>query len=475
MGRMRSTPGGAADRSRLPVRTALIALCWLLALPVAAAAQEPAVLATRVDAKITPVTADHLAEGLRTAEREDYAAYLVELDTPGGLLASTREIVQEILASPVPVLVYVAPSGARAASAGAYITLSAHIAAMAPGTNVGAGTPVTGQGDPADRKAVNDAAAFAVSLAGIRGRNTAFAGEMVREGTSVPAGQAARTGVVDLLAASRAELLAEADGRRVDTRPQQSGGGVVLDLSGARVVEHELGFTGELRQVLASPELAFLFLALGTLALIFELAAPGFGVAGVSGVVLLVLGFTALSVLPFDTAGLLLLLLAAALLVTEVLTPGTGVFAAGGAVALLLAGIFLFRGQDGADPVHPAVLWPVALVAGAGALLAGRLAWRARRAPPAAGGGLLTGRTAVVAAVEREEDDAGRGQVWLEGAWWTVRGRGAPLAAGQRVRVVDQEGLELVVEPEGPGEDTGDDRTGDGPGEHPGEDGGISS
>ncbi|MFE1776671.1 nodulation protein NfeD [Streptomyces sp. NPDC059008] len=416
----------------------LVVLACLLAAPAAGAAQQQTVLVTRVEGTITPVVADHLAEGLRTAEREGHTALLVEMDTPGGLLQSTREIVQDFLGSPVPVIVYVTPSGARAASAGAYIAMSAHVAAMAPGTHIGAGTPVTGQGEEASEKVVNDAVAFAVSIAEQRGRNTDFARAMVREGTAISGQEAVRRDVADLVASSRQALLSEVDGRRVVVGPAGEQREVVLRTAGAPVVEHELGFFGEVRQLLASPELAFVFLSIGTLAVIYELASPGMGLGGVIGVVLLVLGFVALSVLPFNAAGLLLLALAAALFVAEVLTPGVGVFAAGGTVALAFAGVLLFRGELGVDP---AVLWPAAVVVGGGSVLAGRLAWRARRAPATTGEEGLLGSEAVV-----RRAGGGTGQVLLDGAWWTVRGRDAALTEGQRVRVVGRDGLELIVE-----------------------------
>ncbi|OKJ92527.1 protease/transporter [Streptomyces sp. CB03234] len=421
----------------------LLALACLFAAPAISAAQAqatPTVLVTRVDGTITPVVADHLTEGLRTAERERHEAYVIEMDTPGGLLQSTREIVQDFLASEVPVVVHVAPPGARAASAGAYITMAAHIAAMAPGTHIGAGTPVTGQGEEASDKVVSDAAAFAVSIAEQRGRSARFAEDMVRKGTAVSDQEAVRTDVVDVVAPSRDTLLTELDGRRVVVGPADAEREVVMRTAGAQVAQHDLGFFGELRQMLASPELAFLFLSIGTLAVIYELASPGMGLGGVTGAILLVLGFVALSVLPFNAGGLLLLGLAAALFVAEVITPGVGIFAAGGTVSLVFAGVLLFRGELGVDP---AVLWPTAVVVGGGALLAGRLAWRARRAPATTGHEGLLGREAVV---RRADARTGTGQVLLEGAWWTVRGRDAPIAAGKRVRVVDLEGLDLIVE-----------------------------
>ncbi|WP_328875555.1 hypothetical protein OHT76_38825 [Streptomyces sp. NBC_00287] len=183
-------------------------------------------LVTRLDGTVTPVIAEHLEDGLRTAEREHHAACLIEMDTPGGLLQSTREIVQEFLESDAPVILYVTPSRARAVSASAYIAMSAHVAAMAPGTHIGAGTPVTGQGEEAGDTVVADAAAFAVSIAEQRGRNTDFARDMVREGTSVSDREAVRTDVVDPVAPSREALLTELDGRRVAVGPQDSERGV---------------------------------------------------------------------------------------------------------------------------------------------------------------------------------------------------------------------------------------------------------
>jgi membrane-bound serine protease (ClpP class) len=207
---------------------------------------------------------------------------------------------------------------------------------------------------------------------------------------------------------------------------------------GAAVVGHDLGLIGGLRRLPASPELAFLFLSLGTLAMIYELANPGMGVAGIAGAIMLVLGSVALSVLPLNVGGLLLLALAAALFIAEILAPGVGVFAAGGTLSLLLAGMFLFRGGTTVDP---AVLWPTALLVGAATTLAGRLAWRARRAPATTGDHALIGRTA---RVNRAEGDTG--QIQLDGTWWTVRGRDGPVTEGQNIRIVDRDGLELIAE-----------------------------
>jgi membrane-bound serine protease (ClpP class) len=410
---------------------------WLALLPSQARAQGTTVLVTRVDGTITPVIADHLVDGVAAAERDGHAAYLVELDTPGGLDTSMREIIKAFLGADVPTVVYVTPSGARAASAGALITFAANVAAMAPGTTIGAATPVALQGGEISDKVINDAAAFAESVAAQRGRNTRFAIDTVRKGRAVTAEEAVRLDAVDLLAGSRGELLQELDGRSVRVA---SGNTVTLQTAGATLVEQDFGLFRRLLQLLADPNLAFLFLSLGTLAIVYELANPGVGFGGIAGAIFLLLGFFALSVLPINLVGLLLLALAAALFVAELFVPGVGVFAAGGAVALVLGGLFLF---EGAVRIDPAVLVPVALVVGGGSVLAGRLAWRARRAPSVTGREGLLGRQVTVRTA-----DGATGQVLLDGAWWTVRSRDAPLAPGQRVRVVDLDGLELLVDPE---------------------------
>jgi membrane-bound serine protease (ClpP class) len=410
---------------------------WLAALPGQAQAQASTVLVTRIDGTITPVVADHLADGVAAAERDGHAAYLVELDTPGGLDTSMRDITQAFLGADVPVVVYVTPSGARAASAGAIITFAANVAAMAPGTTIGAATPVALQGGEITDKVINDAAAFAESVAAQRDRNTEFAVDTVREGRAVTAEEAVRLDAVDLLAPDRAELLRQLDGRSVEVA---SGNTVTLRTADATTVEQDFGLFRRLLQLLADPNLAFLFLSLGTLAIIYELANPGVGFGGIAGAIFLLLGFFALSVLPINLVGVLLLALAAALFVAELFVPGVGVFAAGGTVALVLGGLFLF---EGAVRVDPAVLVPAALVAGGGSVLAGRLAWRARRAPSVSGREALVGRQVTVRTA-----DGPVGQVQLDGAWWTVRSRSVPLAPGQPARVVDLDGLELIVEPD---------------------------
>jgi membrane-bound serine protease (ClpP class) len=347
-----------------------------------------------------------------------------------------REIVQTFLNATVPVVVWVAPAGARSASAGAVITLAAHVAAMAPGTNIGAATPVDLQGGRVGDKIVNDATAYVVAVAELRGRDRDFARDIVAKGRSEPASRALRVGAVDVLAPDRASLFEQIDGRAVPLEDEKK---VTLRTQGATVVEHELGFVKGLRQRLAHPNLAFLFMSLGMLAIVYELANPGIGLGGIIGVILVLLGFFALSVLPVNIVGVALLLLAAGLFIAELFVPGVGVLAAGGAVSLVLSGLFLVRGSLGVDIV---VILPTAAVVAGAVIGAGRLVWRARKIPSATGTGQLEGRVAEV-----RRTDGRHAQVFLEGAWWTVRAT-KPLNEGQRVRVKAVEELELIVEEE---------------------------
>jgi membrane-bound serine protease (ClpP class) len=415
----------------------LSATAILLLAPALSAQTGSSVLVARVKDTITPVISDHLREGVDIAERDGHAVLLVELDTPGGLDTSMREIVQAFLTAPVPVVVYVAPQGARAASAGAFITMAAHVAVMAPGTAIGASTPVDLQGGDISDKIINDAAAYAESIARTRGRNVQFAIDSVRKGRSIAADEARRIDVVDLLAPSRAALLQEIDGR---TLRLSSGREVTLATRGAEIVSYDLRGFRRVLQWLADPNIAFLFLSIGTLAIIYELANPGIGAGGIVGAIMIVLALFALSVLPVNAVGVILMILAAAMFVGEVFTPGVGVFAAGGTAALLVGGLFLFRGSIGVDP---AVLVPVGVVVGGSAAFIGRMAWKTRRVAPMTGIESMIGATGVVGSVEGRA-----GQVLVQGTWWKARSEGRPLKVGKRVRVLAVEGLELVVEEE---------------------------
>lgn len=403
--------------------------------------QDTSVLVTTVRGPITPVIADHVADGVRRAEQGGHAAYLIRLDTPGGLDSSMRSIVQTVLGAEVPVLVHIAPSGARGASAGAVIAFAGHVAAMAPGTSIGAATPISSGGDDLDAKVVNDAVAYVESLAELRGRDVDFARDSVRDGRSAGAAEALAIGAVDLVATTTEDVLAQADGRTVlvgdGERP------TVLRIAGAALVEHDMGLLRTIQQFLADPNVAFLLMSIGTLGLIYELASPGIGVGAVLGLTFVVLGLFGLAVLPVNVVGIVFLLLAAALFAVEVAAPGIGLAAGGGVLASALAGTFLVDDVPGLEVSLVAVV-PTAIVIGAFVVLAGRFAARARRLPSTTTGpGVLIGRSATV------HRRGGATQAFVGGAWWRVRAApGAPEPTdGSLVEVVAVDGLDVIVRP----------------------------
>lgn len=403
--------------------------------PAAAAGGDDTVLLTEVDGSITPVVAVYLEDAVQTAADRD-AVLIVRIDTPGGLDTAMRDIVQSFLNAPTPVVAYVAPEGARAASAGTYITMAANVAAMAPATSIGAATPVDLQGGEITDKVINDAAAFAVSVAERRDRSVEFAEDAVREGTSITAREAVERDVVDLQADDVDDLLAQIDGMVVEVEGEPR----TLSTAGATVEDHEVSPFRQVLGWIADPNLAFLFISIGTLAIVYEAANPGLGFAGIAGAIALVLGFFSLSVLPVNIAGIALLLLAAALFIAEVFVPGVGVLAAGGTLSLLLSALFLFEGPVA---VSAPVLWPTAVVMGGATLVAGRMAMKARFAPPSTGPTRLVGE---VVSVDAKDDR--HGDTFVDGAWWTVVPESGPLRSGTH-EIVSVEGLKLVVRPTG--------------------------
>ena len=399
-----------------------------------AAAQTDTVLLVEVEGPITPVIAAHLEDAVDDAV-EARAVLVVSIDTPGGLDTSMRDIVQTFLNSSAPVIAFVQPEGARAASAGTFITMAAHVAAMAPATSIGAATPIELEsGETGSDKIINDAVAFAVSVAERRGRDVAFAEESVREGASVTASEAVERNVVDLVADDVADLLAQVDGLTVET----AAGERTLHTVGALVERVEMSFFRSVLAQIADPNLALLFISIGTLAVVYEAANPGMGFAGIAGVILLLLGFFALSVLPVTSAGIALVILAIGLFIAELFVPGVGVFAGGGAIALVLAGLFLF---DGSMQVSPPVLWPSAAVLGVGSAYAGRAVVRARLRPPTTGLSTLVGREVTVVGDDRDGWSA-----FLDGTWWTVLPGESDLAEGVVAEVRAVDGLRLIVE-----------------------------
>ncbi len=437
--------GVVPTRRRHPLTAALALaaiLTGLVALA-AAAATAPAggttVATTHVTGAITPVVADHLTDVVADAAADGHQALVVTLDTPGGLVSSMRVIVQTFLNAPLPVIVHVAPDGADAGSAGTFITLSAHIAAMAPATTIGAATPVDLEGGEVGDKIVNNAAAYAEAIAEARGRDVAFAVDSVRDGRSVTASEALEVGAIDLITPTTASLLDDVDGRTVTL---SDGREVTLTTADATTVPMEMSGTRKLLQRIADPNLAFIFISIGTLAIIYELANPGLGAGGIVGATLLILAMFSLSVLPVNFAGAALLLLAAGFLVAELFAPGVGVGAAGGTVALILGGLFLFQEPTGLG-VDLLVLLPTALVVLALTVAAGVIVRRTRGRPSRANSDELIGRSADVRGVA-----AGDPRVRLDGTSWRVRpAPGVVISDGDTIRVVDRDNLDLIVAP----------------------------
>lgn len=397
------------------------------------------VLVTSLDGALSPVSANALIDAVTEAEERDAAALLVEIDTPGGLVTSMREVVQRFLNAEVPIITYVTPNGARAASAGTLITISGNVAAMAPTTTIGAATPVTLGGGEVGGKVVNDAASYAEAVAEARGRDTSFARDSVVTGASITADEALDRGVIDLIAPNRLTLLAQLDGTPVVLG---DGTTVQLALTNAPVIELDAGWTRAVLERVVDPNLTFVLLALGTLSLLVEFANPGIGAGGITGVILLLLAGFSLSLLPTTLVGIALLVLAAGLFIAELFVPGTGVLAAGGSVALVVAGLFLFDEASGLSVSQPVVLGVAAVVLIGSTALA-VAARNAQSQPYRLDDEQLVDRVVDVVVAHGDQ-----GQAMIDGERWHVRTDEPPLERGMRVRVLERFGLTLLVEPE---------------------------
>jgi membrane-bound serine protease (ClpP class) len=392
-----------------------------------------------IDGVISPVTVRLVESALERARGEGARALIIRLDTPGGLEKSMRSIAQRILNAEVPVVVYVAPTGARAASAGAFITLAGHVAAMAPATNIGAAHPVAvggGVDKESLRKIENDAAAFIRTLALERGRNADWAEKAVRESVSATEREALKLRVIDLVADSIPDLLDKIDGRTVKTTL----GPVTLATRGARVVPVEVGLRDRFLNVITDPNVAYILMMLGVLGLFFELSNPGVILPGIIGSISLILAFYAFQSLPINFAGLLLILLGIVLLIAEIKIVSHGVLAIGGVIAMALGSLMLFDSPEVSLRISR---W--LLVASVGAVAAVLLVTmtagaRALRRPPMLGLGAMIGATGVARGALAPD-----GQVHVGGELWRAVAQGSPVEDGRSVRVVDVEGLTLKV------------------------------
>ena len=442
-------------RNWLPATGARLAaglIALFLALLSIAAAPPRTALVLELDGAIGPATVEYLSNGFEAAAERRVALVVLRMDTPGGLDDSTRDIVRLILSSQVPVATYVSPSGARAASAGTYIMMASHVAAMAPGTNVGAATPIAigapapgseGESEKvkpsvAEAKAMSDAAAWLRSLAKLRGRNVEWADQAVRGSESLAAHEAVQQGVADLVADDVTSLLAQADGRKAliagVERPLQT--------RGLAIAHYPPGWRVKLLSVITDPNIALILMMIGIYGLLFEFMSPGAIAPGVIGGIALLAGLYGLAVLPVNFAGIALILLGLGLMVAEAVTPSLGAVGLAGAIAFIFGAVLLMPDRAPGFALDWRVVGSLAAASLAFVMLVVRAALSARRRV------VVSGREQMIGSWGRVVDWEGReGHVLAHGERWAARAV-APLVPGQPVRVRDLDRLTLEVEPE---------------------------
>ncbi len=403
----------------------------------------PTVYRIVIDGIIGPQTSRFILRSVRDAQGAE--ALIIQLDTPGGLLKSTEEITRAILNAPLPVIVYIAPRGARAASAGVFITYSSHVAVMAPATHLGAATPVSvgGEGEKPDatmaRKVTNDAVANLRAMARRRGRNAEWGEKAIREAVSITEEDAVRLKVVDLVADDINDLLRKVDGRRAETER----GTVTLRTARARIIAREMDVTERFLGMLSDPNIGFILMNLGILGVLVELYNPGAVLPGVVGGIALILGLASFAILEVNAAGLLLILFAVLLFIADIKVPGHGVLTVGGVIAFVFGAILLTERQIPVLQISLRLIISVAVILAGFFLVAVSAGLRAQRGAPRSGGERLVG--AVGVARSRLDPD---GQVHVQGEVWTAVSVGGPVEEGQSVRVVALDGLRVRVKPE---------------------------
>jgi membrane-bound serine protease (ClpP class) len=423
------------------LRVLLVAFAVAAVVPSAYAATPPRVLAVEFDNDVNPVTADYVIDQIERANEEHYDAVVILLDTPGGLSDSMKDIYEAELASDIPVIVYVYPEGARAASAGVWIGQAGDILAMAPQTNIGSSTPISVGGDDIQedlrRKVVNDAAASLRALAREHGRNVEWADAAVRRASNLNAREALAQNVIDVIAPNLPALLNKIDGR--ETKPK----GLVLNTAGAKVENVEMSLWKRILDTLIDPNLIVILLSVGVLGITIELWSPGLILPGTVGAISLVIALFGLQVLPISWAGILLMLLAAGFFVAETFVVSHGALALAGAVAFVIGSLMLF---DPAGEDYQVNLRVALIVAGVMAAMVGLAAAKVvqvRRAPVVTGDSELIGQVGIV----RQALDP-EGFVFVHGELWRARTNGEPVPPGEEVRVEGlDDGLTLTVSP----------------------------
>ena len=414
-------------------------LILFLGLPFLPGAQK--VVSLTVDGSINPATAAFIKKGIDKAASEKAECLLIRLNTPGGLLKSTRVIVGEILSSPVPVVVYVSPGGAHAGSAGVFVTMAAHLAAMAPSTNIGAAHPVSqgGMDSVTSGKATNDAAAFLRTIAEKRQRNTIWAEEAVRSSVSITGAEAVQKKVVDLIALDEQDLLKQINGRTVEV----VGGQKILQTANARTESLEMNFVEKLLDVISDPNIAYILMMIGFYGLLFELYSPGAIVPGVIGGISLILAFYAMHTLPLNYAGLALIIFAIVLFLLEIKVTSYGILGIGGAIAMALGSMMLIRPESALEflRISRGLIIAVTVITALFFLFLVTLAVKAQKAKSLTGVEGIIGETG-----EALDNLQPSGMIRVHGELWRARSVAGLIGQGQKVRVTAIENLTLYVE-----------------------------
>jgi membrane-bound serine protease (ClpP class) len=402
-------------------------------------ASTPHVDLITIDGSINPAVDDFIRESIVRSKSNGAAALIIQLDTPGGLLTSTRTIVKELLGAPVPVIVYVAPSGAGAGSAGVFITMAAHIAAMAPGTNIGAAHPVAGGGQEVKgvmgEKIENFTASFSESIAQQRGRNAEWAIQAVRKSVSITEKEALRIKVIDVVAKDINDLLEQAHGRKVDI----DGSKHELSVKGARIERHEMSLKQKVLNTIADPNIAYLLMMAGILGLYMEFAHPGVIFPGVAGAICLLLAFASLQLLPINYAGLGLIILGIGLLVGEAFAPSFGVLGVGGLISLTLGSFFLFDTEGSDLIVDRSIIFTAVATLGSFVLAVSYLVFRSQQSKPTLG---IAGLIGEIGEVRGKLSPSGK--IFVHGEHWNAQAD-SEIDVGEKVEVVGIEGMVLKV------------------------------